>query len=78
MINGARRGKSSSVPGKYSQSYVCGPGHTPLIGSNIIREENNNIIHPGNTIGDLIDQGAEKWGNDREALVSVHQVLVGV
>jgi len=58
LINGARRGISRSGPGKYSQSYVCGPGHTPLIGS---------------TIGDLIDQGAEKWGNDREAVVSVHQ-----
>jgi len=49
---------SNTGPGKYSQSYVCGPGHKPLI---------------GHTIGDLIDIGAAKWGNDREALVSVHQ-----
>ena len=45
LINGARRGISRSGPGKYSQSYVCGPGHTPLIGKNFIREENNNKIH---------------------------------
>ena len=45
LINGVRRGISSGGPGKYSKSYVCGPGHTPLIGRNIIREENSNIIH---------------------------------
>ena len=31
-------------------------------------------IPAGSTIGELIDTGAEKWGNDREAIVSVHQV----
>ena len=72
------RGLSSEGPGqlgKYSQSYVCGPGHTPLIGDTwSTRYIFISIPCIGNTIGDLIDIGAAKWGNDREAIVSVHQV----
>jgi len=49
---------SSRESQKYLKSYVCGPSKVPLI---------------GNTIGEIIDIGAEKWGNEREAVVSVHQ-----
>ena len=67
---------SNAGPGKYSQSYVCGPGHKPLIGPNISYQLSIycQYMTLGHTIGDLIDIGAAKWGNDREALVSVHQV----
>ena len=67
---------SDKGPGNYSQSYVCGPGPNPLIGENLDFHfyQYSFHIHSGNTIGDLIDIGADKWGNEREALVSVHQV----
>ena len=67
---------SNKGPGKYSQSYVCGPGPNPLIGENLSFHsyQYSYYVNSGNTIGDLVDIGADKWGNEREALVSVHQV----
>ena len=42
---------------KYENSYVCGPGSTPLLGL---------------TIGQLLENTANKYG-DREAVVVIHQ-----
>jgi len=49
--------QQSCSQGKYQQSYVCGPGNTPLLGM---------------TIGQLLDKTVEKHG-DNEAVVVVHQ-----
>ena len=48
---------SDKGPGKYSQSYVCGPGPNPLIGKNLSVHsyQYSYYINTGNTIGDLID-----------------------
>ena len=52
-----RSSQQSCSQGKYQQSYVCGPGNTPLLGM---------------TIGQLLDKTVEKHG-DNEAVVVVHQ-----
>lgn len=49
--------KQSPVSCVTEWSYVCGPGHPPLLGS---------------TIGQMVDSAAERFG-EREALVVVHQ-----
>ena len=45
--------------GLYEYSYVCGPGHIPLLGL---------------TIGQLLERSADKYG-DNEAVVVVHQKI---